>query len=101
MFLDGNHLGTAWPKEALTADDEDAVKRRRVERRRLAQNRGTVANRTRRANARDGVHKLHVDKHGNRHVVGDDVEDLFDGPDITIDDLVQVSHDNSQGSLFA
>lgn len=47
------------------------------------------------------MHKLHVDSHGNRHVSGDDAEDLLDGPEITIEDLLRTSADDTQGSLFA
>lgn len=95
VFLDGEHKCTAYPVAHLTADQEEAVKQRRVDRRRLAQRRGTTANRQRRRNAPNGTLRLDKDNRGVSHVIEADV-DLLDGPEVSLDDLVSSAQDQGQ-----
>lgn len=67
IFLDGEHLGTAYPKDLLTPDQTEEFLRRRAEARKAAQARFTTANRIR--NAAAGASRVAKDKQGRRQVV--------------------------------
>ncbi|MDA8063873.1 MAG: transposase family protein, partial [Actinomycetota bacterium] len=93
VFLDGDHLCTAHPQHGLTADQEQDIIARRKEQRLAARNRFTTANRQRRKNATGGVHKLEVDKNGNRTVV-EAADDLLVGGEDAIAEIVG-EHDSA------
>lgn len=99
VFLDGDHLSTAHPQQTLTADQEAAVIARRKEQRLQAQNRFTAANRQRKKNATEPVHRLEVDKNGNRVVI-EPVDDLLDGGDEALEVLVGADSELDQRRLF-
>ncbi len=97
VFLDGDHLCTAYPQQSLTADQQEAVIARRNAQRNAAKQRFTTANRQRKKNAKGPVHRLEVDKNGNRLVI-DTPDDLLDGTDIDLAELLGDS--DSQPRLF-
>jgi len=99
VFLAGEHLCTAHPQQALTADQEAAVIARRKEQRLQAQNRFTAANRQRKKNATDPVHRLEVDKNGNRVVI-EPVDDLLAGGDEALEVIVGDDSELDQRRLF-
>lgn len=76
VFVDGDHLCTAFPAHLLTADETEAVIERRVQERRRAMNRFTTANRQRRS--MPGTMRLETDRDGRRHVI-EPVGDLLSG----------------------
>jgi hypothetical protein len=79
VFLDGDHIGTAYPHERLTAEQEQDLIERREADRAEARKRFTVANRMRRT-AHPTTERLTTDKTGNR-IVADDTQyfDLLAG----------------------
>ncbi len=83
VFLDGEHLGTAYPKDQLNADQTEEFLAHRAEARRAAVARFTTANRTRRAT--DGATRIVRDKKGNRTVVA---ETSFDDLDAGAEDVL-------------
>jgi hypothetical protein len=87
VFRDGRHLFTAMPQSTLTADQQQEHIQKRAEERRLAQQRFTVANRQRRSNAVGPVHRLTVDKDGNRLVTAPP-DDLLDGGGAALAELI-------------
>ncbi|WP_231123962.1 Mu transposase C-terminal domain-containing protein [Nocardioides sambongensis] len=67
VFLDGEHLGTAYPKNALNADQTEEFLARRKQARQAAQQRFTVANRVR--HNHDGAIRIAKNKKGKYHTV--------------------------------
>lgn len=76
VFVDGNHLCTAFPGHLLTADETEAVIERRAHERRRAMNRFTTANRVRKS--MPGTVRLEKDRDGKRRVV-EPAGDLLSG----------------------
>ncbi|MCD4532506.1 transposase family protein [Nocardioides sp. cx-169] len=66
VFLEGVHLGTAHPKDLLTADETEEFLHRRMEARKAAQARFTTANRAR--SNTDGATRIEKDKQGRRRI---------------------------------
>lgn len=97
VFLDGDHLCTALPQLTLDADEEKAVTDARRVARLKARRRFTTANRQRKKNAKGPVHKLTIDKDGNRNVV-EAADDLLEGGDVALAELV--GEPQGQGKLF-
>lgn len=77
VFLDGEHLCTAYPSHLLSADDTDEIVARRKQERHTAMARFTVAN-TQRRTQHDTV-GLFKDRDGRRLVVEPPAEDLLSG----------------------
>lgn len=91
VFVDHEHLCTAYPSHKLTADQSDAVIARRTEERDRARHRFSVANRLRRT--QHETTPLVVGRDGKRHVVEPAAEDLLSGGNEAYARLITKSDD--------
>jgi putative transposase len=95
VFLEGEHLCTAIPRENLTPDEEIANSEARQRERRTAQARFTTANRQRR-DAHPGHHRLTTDKRGRKHTA-DPVDDLLAGGEDALRELLAFTDQDEDG----
>lgn len=93
VFVDGDHLCTAFPADLLSADETEAVIARRTAERRRAMNRFTTANRQRKGMS--GTMRLETDRDGKRHVI-EPAADLLSGGNEAYARLITKSDDPSR-----
>ncbi|MGB3763760.1 MAG: Mu transposase C-terminal domain-containing protein [Ornithinimicrobium sp.] len=98
VFLDGVHLGTAYPRDLLTVDETEEFLRGRTEDRKVAQARFSAANRVR--SNTDGAVAIERDKQGRRNVTPTPSYDQLDaGADDVLASFIEADSDQLRFEL--